>query len=152
MNAFNRGFAVTIGLLWIAAWAGALYLMWTPDREMAADNQYIQAAFDLSVSGSDRILGTVIAVMAMVPGAVLMAAQALPSRPARARGAWDPAGDDGRFHELRQRLDDLQRRVDDRPAFERSVVVAEPLFSSERGYARPQARRWTLFGREHRQA
>lgn len=119
MNAFNRAFAVLVGLLWIAALAGVIYLMWTPGRELSIENRYMDFVFDLTISGSDRILATLIAVGAIVLGLGLIAAQAIPPRRTRAEGL-APASDE-RYRDLHQRLDQLQRRVDEREADRRPI-------------------------------
>jgi hypothetical protein len=124
--------------LWIAAWAGALYLMWEPSREVDISNRYLEFLFDITISGSDRILATLLAIGAMIIGLGLVGAQFLPAgRGPRAV----PPESDPRFRELRERLDSLQRRVD-QGGVERRPVVPEEAATSP-----PQSRRWGIVGR-----
>lgn len=139
MNAFNRAFAALIALLWIAASAGVLYLMWEPARAVDISNRYLDFAFDITVSGSDRILATLIAAGAIILGLALLAAQSLPGR--RAPRAVPPDSD-ARFRELRDRLDSLQRRVDAGEAGRRPVSPQEPAPS-----APGEPRRWGILRR-----
>jgi hypothetical protein len=114
MNAFNRAFTLLVALAWIAAWATVIYLLWTPSRELNIDNRYIDFVFDLTASGADRILGTLIAGTAIALALAIMVFEALPLG-YRGRGVERqtmPASDE-RYRELNQRLDELQRRVGD---------------------------------------
>ena len=147
MNAFNRVFAVLIGLLWIAACAGVLYLMWEPAREIDFSRRYVEGAFDITISGDDRILATIGVGIAMLFGLGLVLAQAMPSR---RRSAPVTASGDPRYRELNERLEHLQRRVDERDGDRRPVSPQEPVLAHEGGpYDQPR-RRWSLLGRDRR--
>jgi hypothetical protein len=140
MNAFNRVLISVLALLWIAAWAGVVYLMWEPSRDVDISNRYLEFVFDITISGSDRILATLLAAAAMVVGLGLIGAQFVPSR----RGPMTlPPESDPRYRELRERLDSLQRRIDERPVVDnRPVTPAEQTVES-----RSSSRRWGIAGR-----
>ena len=143
MNTFNRAFAVLAGLVLIALGAGITYLMWEPGRNLDINNQYMQIVLDLSLSGSDRILGTLIVVAAMSLGLFLIAAQAIRARrrPRIEQIGAVPA-DDARFRDLHQRLEDLQRRVD------RGALAPEQAQVARQGtYQELPRRRWSLIDR-----
>lgn len=145
MNAFNRAFAVLISIAWIAACAAVIYLMWSPSREFNVDNRYLDFVFDITVSGSDRVLATLVAGFGIALGAALVTAQALPRRRSRIEGHEAVAASEGRFRELHQRLDELQRRVDNRGEMERRPLAPDqPVVAAERS---PERRRWGLLGR-----
>ena len=148
MNTFNRAFAVLAGLVLIALGAGITYLMWEPGRNIDINNKYMQMALDLSLSGSDRILATLIVVAAMSLGLFLIAAQAIPGRrrPRIEQIAAVPA-DDARFRDLHLRLDDLQRRVDQRAAERGTFAPEQAQLARQGAYQESPRRRWNLIQR-----
>jgi hypothetical protein len=143
MNTLNRAFAILAGLVLIALGAGTIYLMWEPGRNIDINNRYMQVVLDLSLSGSDRILGTLIVAAVMSLGLFLIVAQAIPGRrgPRIEQIVAVPA-DDARFRDVHQRLDDLQRRVD------RGAFAPEQAQLARQG-ALPELsrRRWSLIDR-----
>ena len=151
MSAFNRAFAIVTALLWIAAWAVVIYLMWTPDKNLQIDRTRIQFLFDIAVSGSDRVLGTIVAVAAMLPALLLAVMEMKPGRRVEraAVATREPApGGDTRYRELDQRIDELQRRIDDRKAGDRAVSPGQPVRVTEGGYREPPKRRWGILNRD----
>ena len=152
MRAFNRAFAIIVALLWIAACALAIYLMWAPDKNLNIDRTRLQFLLDISVSGSDRVLGTIIAAGAMLPALLLLAME---MRPARRSGPEAVAereripGGENRYRELDQRIDELSRRIDERRAPEqRPVAPGEPVAVTEGGYREQPRRRWSILNRD----
>jgi hypothetical protein len=112
--------------------------MWEPSREVDISNRYLEFLFDITISGSDRILATLLAIGAMVIGLGLVGAQFLPA--GRGPRAVSPESDP-RFRELRERLDSLQRRVD------QGGVERRPIVPEEAATSAPQSRRWGIAGR-----
>ncbi len=150
MNAFNRGFVVVVSLVWIAAWAGVAYLMWTPGRELSEANRYFQYLFDVSVAGSDRILANLIAAVAIALGLGLMAAQAMP--PSRRPKTADifVHTDEARYGELNRRIEDLQRRLDSRDFDRRAMSQPMAVAAGPDGFPNQPRRRWNPLQRDRR--
>ena len=149
MRAFNRAFAIVVSLIWIAAFAVAIYLMWDSDKNLSIDRTRLQFLFDIAVSGSDRILGTIIAVAAMVPALLLLAFELKPAGRGTAVRREPVPGDDSRYRELNQRIEELQRRIDDRRAAEgRAVAPGQPVAVRQGAYGEEPRRRWSIFNRD----
>jgi len=118
MGLFNRIFVTATATAWAAAWAGIMFLMWSPGRGVDFDHTRLRAIFDITVSGSDRILGTLIAALAVAAALALVALELRPRRrrePVAGR-LEDAAAREQRYRELDRRLDELQRRVEQREA------------------------------------
>jgi hypothetical protein len=147
MRAFNRAFAILVAMLWIAAGAGILYLVWSPEDGINMDKSRMTAMLSFSLSNSDQILATIILVAVMLPALALLLFEMKPSRRREMVDSRVPASDD-RYRELHQRIDELQRRVDDKaPAERRAMSRGEPAAVSEGGYYEPPKRRWSLLNR-----
>ncbi|HEY7268997.1 MAG TPA: hypothetical protein VH951_04145 [Dehalococcoidia bacterium] len=146
MKAFNRGFAIIVAMLWLAAGAGILYLIWNPNDGINIDRTRMHAVLNFSLAGSDQVLATIIVIAAMLPAGMLMLMEMKPSRRAKAVDTQRVPAEESRYRELDQRIAELQRRVDSRPATDTRPVA--PVMASDTPYSEPPKHRWSILNRQ----
>ena len=80
MRRFTRPFTVLMALAWLAAWAGALLLVWRPAYEARLELGNFSASGDVTTSGLGRLAATAIALVAILIGLPVLVAALLPQR------------------------------------------------------------------------
>jgi len=79
MRNLVRPFSLLLSLAWIAAWAGALWLMWRPQYDARLDFTNFTALGDITASGMARLVATLVGVVAIALALPVLLAALLPA-------------------------------------------------------------------------
>lgn len=139
MDAFNRAFAGIVALVWCAAMAALLVMVWSPTRAIDIEADGVTAYLNLAMSSTNQVIATIILGALILAGLALLVYQLVGPR----FGYTDPATRD-----MYRRLDERVRQLEGRVGHEVGASEERTTDSAPVEARTSDApRRWSFTGR-----